>query len=526
MHHLHKPSDTLQIGAAQTITSGLANGLLTNAVVMREKLPKVGALFGDGLISYLLVRTICTLTALVKDPDARRRLDAALAAELLGWGAKSVDQIDRDINTIIARHDPYAVRRMQDSARTHHAKVVTEGDTAYVTATVTSTDGMAFDQRADRLARTVCPRDPRTLDQRRGAAVGAMGFGWDRLPCLCESPDCEAASTPPVGGVVIHVIAGADALDLPGERGAQPEPPAPTPVEPDPEDGFEPPPDDDRDDEGNSDTESGCTAGDSRTEATATPEQTPSQTRPAPAVPVGDLTAQRRALVGKPPPGARMADYTTWEDYFAALAAERHEFCPARPGVILGGGVLPGPVLAHLAMTATIRPLVHPGDAAPEPRYRPSQKLANFVRARDLTCRFPGCTRAATRCQLDHVTPYPYGPTAASNLACLCVEHHLLKTFWPGWTYTLQPDGTAHWRDPDGQTSTSHPGSRLLFPELSNPVAKAVITETPPPKHTAGLTMPRRTITRKQAREKRIDAERAANTQWAEQYLRDEIPPF
>jgi hypothetical protein len=101
-----------------------------------------------------------------------------------------------------------------------------------------------------------------------------------------------------------------------------------------------------------------------------------------------------------------------------------------------------------------------------------------------------------------------------------------LKTFWPGWSYTLSPDGTAHWRHPDGQTSTSHPGSRLLFPELCEPVAAAVVIEAPPPKDTAGLMMPKRTITRKQARANRIDAEREANTAWAEQYLRDNAPPF
>lgn len=114
----------------------------------------------------------------------------------------------------------------------------------------------------------------------------------------------------------------------------------------------------------------------------------------------------------------------------------------------------------------------------------------------------------------------------ASNLACLCVEHHLLKTFWPGWTYTLAPDGTAVWTDPDGQQTTTYPGSRLLFGELCAPTAEVVTTGTPPPKHTAGLTMPRRAITRKQARAKRIDDERRANTEWVEQYLRESIPPF
>jgi Domain of unknown function (DUF222) len=34
-------------------------------------------------------------------------------------------------------------------------------------------------------------------------------------------------------------------------------------------------------------------------------------------------------------------------------------------------------------------------DCPPEPQYRPSRALAEFIRCRDLTCRFPGCDRLA-----------------------------------------------------------------------------------------------------------------------------------
>ncbi len=75
---------------------------------------------------------------------------------------------------------------------------------------------------------------------------------------------------------------------------------------------------------------------------------------------------------------------------------------------------------------------------SPEPRYTPSQALCEFVRCRDLTCRFPGCDKPAQVCDLDHTVAYPVGPTHPSNLKCLCRFHHLLKTFWnglgAGWT--------------------------------------------------------------------------------------------
>ena len=71
------------IGAAQHITSGVASGLLLVAVALHDRLPKVAAVFADGLIDYRTVRTLVTRSLLVLDPDARRRLDSALRE---GWG--------------------------------------------------------------------------------------------------------------------------------------------------------------------------------------------------------------------------------------------------------------------------------------------------------------------------------------------------------------------------------------------------------------------------------------------------------
>lgn len=201
-----------------------------------------------------------------------------------------------------------------------------------------------------------------------------------------------------------------------------------------------------------------------------------------------------------------------------------------RAGVIIGGPILPGPVVARAALTATIVPIIHPGNAPPEPRYTPSAALADFVRSRDLTCRFPGCNVPATECDIDHTIPYPIGPTQASNLKCVCRNNHLLKTFWGGavgWRDRQRPDGTVIWTAPGGQTYTTHPGSRLLFPTLCEPTAPVIVTGVPTA-HTAGLTMPRRRTTRTQDRQQRIDDERRLNeldppVEWAR---RSEPPPF
>ena len=143
----------------------------------------------------------------------------------------------------------------------------------------------------------------------------------------------------------------------------------------------------------------------------------------------------------------------------------------------------------------------------PPPEPTPSTRA---VRARDITCRFPGCKVPATKCDVDHTIPWPYGPTAASNLKCLCRRHHLLKTFWgsqSGWRDEQLDDGTVVWTAPDGRQYITTPGSRLLFPELSEPT-KTVQASRVPAAHTAGLTMPRRTTTRAQDRASRIQRER------------------
>ncbi|REO02017.1 HNH endonuclease, partial [Mycobacterium tuberculosis] len=79
-------------------------------------------------------------------------------------------------------------------------------------------------------------------------------------------------------------------------------------------------------------------------------------------------------------------------------------------------------------------------------------KLAAFVRARDLTCRAPGCDRPATQCDLDHTIAFADGgATHAANLKCLCRLHHLLATFC-GWRAQQLPDGTVIWTLPGNQT--------------------------------------------------------------------------
>ncbi len=83
-------------------------------------------------------------------------------------------------------------------------------------------------------------------------------------------------------------------------------------------------------------------------------------------------------------------------------------------GLLLRGGIVPTPLLAELIRAgATISHVRPPGDA-PESGYLPSAKLAEFVRVRNLTCRFPYCEQPAEFCDLDTI-PHPLGPTHPSK---------------------------------------------------------------------------------------------------------------
>ena len=83
--------------------------------------------------------------------------------------------------------------------------------------------------------------------------------------------------------------------------------------------------------------------------------------------------------------------------------------------------------------------------------------MERLAHARDTVCRAPGCTRAATACDCDHVVPYPHGPTTAHNTCCLCRRHHRLKTHAPHWHTQLDQNGRLIWTTPTGHTLTTDP---------------------------------------------------------------------
>jgi hypothetical protein len=392
-----------EISPIQNISHSRAVGQVHAAVTLRERLPRIAKVFTTGMIDYRMVATIIARTENVDD-SVIAVLDEALASHAHKWMKLSGPKLRDRIDLWVTKYDPDAVR-VPPKVDDRRSVMIQPSDTpgmADIWGTIRAEDGAALDTRLDALAATVCDNDPRTKEQRRADASGALGRGQATLACECGSADCPAAAERSAASTaVIHVLAEPGTL------------------------------------EGTSD----------------------------------------------------------------------------KPGYLQGFGILPAESVRDLASSATLKPLAVPRPGGePDPGYRPSAKTLEFIRWRDLTCRWPGCDAPVERCDIDHTAPWPYGPTHPSNNKPYCRTHHLIKTFLTGiggWTDQQLPDGTIVLTAPTGHTYTTKAHGAAMFPALGQPTgeldlpAKAVARDA-----NRWSMMPRRKQTREQDRRDRINAER------------------
>ncbi len=107
-----------------------------------------------------------------------------------------------------------------------------------------------------------------------------------------------------------------------------------------------------------------------------------------------------------------------------------------------------------------------------EKTYRPSAGDVRLVGLRHRTSTFPGSTRSASASEIDHVVPWPHGPTTATNLQPLAPSEHRLEHRPRGWRVARAADDPAGdpsagvvWRAPTGH---------------AYPVAPDVLDDGPP----------------------------------------------
>ncbi len=467
------------VSAACNLNPHAASKQMRIAQALRDRLPRTAALFAEGLISARVIDAITWRTHLVVDEDALGLIDTAISAEAGEYGAHSEKQLIGAVDLWVEKFDPDAVVRSKRAAKDLYVEFDDKDDPNGVASfwgRLRVTDKKILEQRLNDLADTVCGNDPRKRGELRAAALAALGVvgpALERLTCECGDTECAGSGKDPRAGA-LTIYALTDQVPTAGEDRPRQTTPG--------------------------------SAGTPDSEPTATeaaPEEKEQAAEREPQTPAAESEPAEPAAPTEP-------------DAPPAPAAPTEPAAPAAsnpsPGVMLDGAIIPAAMLAELiAGGATIKPLSEIAELPAEPRYRPSTALTAFVRMRAMTCSFPGCNRAAHRCDLDHLTPWPAGATHPGNLGPLCRLHHLIKTFG-GWTPTAQPDGTTHWSAPTGHTYANAPGAAILFPHwnIQTPIPRkraiTLINDTD-----RDTKMPVRQRTRAQDRAQRITTERAHN---------------
>ncbi|MCV7092948.1 13E12 repeat family protein, partial [Mycobacterium interjectum] len=167
-----------EIAAALRISQGLAASRLHYARALRERLPGVGQVFQAGDIDFRMFQTLVFRTDLITDPDILAGVDATLAANVARWPSMSRGRLAAQVDKIVAKADADAVRRRKERQTDRNVWIgeAFEG-LAELSGSLLGPDAHALDRRLDALASTVCAHDPRTREQRRADALGALAAG-------------------------------------------------------------------------------------------------------------------------------------------------------------------------------------------------------------------------------------------------------------------------------------------------------------------------------------------------------------
>ena len=106
--------------------------------------------------------------------------------------------------------------------------------------------------------------------------------------------------------------------------------------------------------------------------------------------------------------------------------------------------------------------------------YAPPGDLRRWVQIRDGRSRFPGATKAAWLCDIDHAREWQHtGPTSDWNLVTLDRAAHLAKSA-DLFQEELQANGIVHWKGPWGETFHDPP------PDPLDPAPPHLLPPDPP----------------------------------------------
>ncbi|HEX2132112.1 MAG TPA: DUF222 domain-containing protein, partial [Actinophytocola sp.] len=428
-----------EVGLALTQSRMTAKARIGRSVQLEQVLPETLHAWQQGRLDERRVTAICDATHYLPVEKARavqqRVLDRA--------PQQTLAELKAALKRAVVRVDPEGAAERHRAARRDRRVVVGEEQEgmASLWALLTATDARSCFQWLTRLAQGCGKDDPRGMDARRAdLMVGLLNGTLTNAPAD-DTTDGSGSSTGSDAGTDTDSASGSDAdtarghstdsdTDAGSGRGSGSD-----------SDGS----DSDGSDSGDEAAESGDTAG---AAGDAGGAGTGSGLLPRPVNP------------GKPLVQVLMP--------FTTLLGLDQQPCE-----LVGHGPIPAELAREIAADANLKRLVYDpltGTVLDHGRttYRPPAGLADHVRARDVYCRGPICRRRVLDGHLDHIVPFPDGPTNEQNLHGCCGHDHRMKHA-PGWSVRALPDGRIQWITPTGHRYHSHPHDYRDEPDLPPP---------------------------------------------------------
>lgn len=510
----------VEVGVMLTVTEPVARRWIGLGLDLRWRLHATSEAFSTGRIDQSRAQAVSDALANVS-PEKVELVERLL---LDGIDGATTSMIRRVARRLVARHDPAGAkaRREQGEADRDVRFHANDDGTCSMEGTLPGPAGQVVAMRLRTMCFEVCGSDPRTFAQRRADALVALADGSGRLRCLCGRADCtqnvsateaQKVGTRTVESTVRAATASAEPASARGAGAA---------VKGGGGSGESPSHGSAIDTSGESGGDSGKLASDSGKSAADSGKPGGDSGRPAdgdrracggsnlPTLPPATIHVgvNLTTLLGLDDLPAYLAGQGwidadlardiaadgTWRKVLTLSDADREALLDALCGHSGQGGEAceattddPSSVgwlsrrrietLPHGTILGIGRALSAAGITPSAIRersrrrreqltYRPSQRLAAIVRARDGICRFPGCSVRAVSCDLDHTVPFDHanpawgGCTVEQNLACLCRRHHRLKTSGR-WKVRQLGGGRLEWTTPSGELVVTQPSGEF-----------------------------------------------------------------
>jgi hypothetical protein len=214
-----------RLAAAQQMTQTGAEHHLSRALALRDRLPQVALLLKQGLVAPHHIAAIVSRTDLIDGSAYMSEIDRDIADHLRRRGSWSKNRLRDMVDATIFRRDPDMVRQDREDAKKKRGVFADNigNGMAAIDAVASAEEIAIIMARLEKLAASVCPRDPRRKSDRLADALFASVMARD-FYCQCPSDEanpCTAQITAPTeyvstgisAKIVLHVIADQATLD-------------------------------------------------------------------------------------------------------------------------------------------------------------------------------------------------------------------------------------------------------------------------------------------------------------------------